>query len=190
MQTCFFFAFIYRVCKPPGVGQVCTRYPPPPPPLDQTRINNVNKAWRGACNNTRFHLNAHRWERSFFVKKNKHRNLRPCFPADPPCQSSSEIFPLWNGVMRVTVDPTFRFPAGTNLAHMVRRASPFWIFCHVCFNIPNPLSFPPSHIRSLSLPLAVSHSLARSAAHVTPPWARERERNQNRAGLQLYCCVT
>ncbi len=66
----------------------------------------------------------------------------------------AKSFPPWNGVMRVTVDLTSRFPAGTNLARMVRCASPFWIFFHVSFNISYPLSFPPSHIRSLSLSLS------------------------------------
>lgn len=104
------------------------------------------------------------------------RTLRSKVPA--------KSFPPWNGVMRFTVDPTSRFPAGTNLARMVRRASPFWIFCHVSFNISYPLSLSLPRTFALSLPLSVSHSLARSAAHVTPPWARERERTRNRAGLQ------
>ncbi len=150
----------------------------PPPHLKRlfiARTNNVSKV---------------RWTIRVRVKRDVKKKSIVTFGHVSPWTLRSKVpaksFPPWNGVMRVTVDLTSRFPAGTNLARMVRCASPFWIFFHVSFNISYPLSFPPSHIRSLSLSLSVSHSLARSAAHVTPPWARERERTRNRAGLQHF----
>lgn len=147
-------------CEPPGVGQVCTRYPPPHyhwrKRLFITRTNNVNKARRCACNNTSSHLNVKRGLKKSIVTFGhvSPRTLRSKVPA--------KSFPPWNGVMRVTVDPTSRFPAGTNLARMIRRASPFWIFCHVSFNISYPLSLFPSLAHSLSLSPALRFSFARS----------------------------
>lgn len=163
--------------------------PAPPLPLAQTALHHAYKQRKQSAAVQQYEFPSEREKR--FKKKSivtfghvSPRTLRSKVPA--------KSFPPWNGVMRVTVDPTSRFPAGTNLARMIRRASPFWIFCHVSFNISYPLSLFPSLAHSLSLSLSRSPFLIRSLAALHTWLLREPGRGSGLGtGLDFSsCCVT